>query len=78
MNVLHLKRMLYYQRGAFSGLGLHVYSVCETRPGELLCKTCIVVAFRDAIFVCAFGHNLQTIGCVPNYLSTIVDIVFRL
>ena len=80
MNVLHVKRMLYYRRGAFFGLELYVrHDWCviiqNTHNSHLLSRH----------FVRAFDHNLQTIGhilafyvYIPNDFAIIGDVASRL
>ena len=78
MNVLRVKRMLYYRRGAFSGLELYASHdwgvIIQNMHGSLLSRR---------HFVCTFGHNLQIIGrilafYIPNDLATRGDVAFRL
>ena len=78
MNVLHVKRMLYYQRGAFSRLELYASHdwgvVIQNMHGSLLSRH---------HFVHTFGHDLRTIGrilafYIPNDLASRGDIAFRL
>ena len=76
MNVLHVNLMLCYRRGAFSELELYVsHDWCviiqNTHRSHLVRRH----------FVCTFGNNLQTIGCipvfyVPNDLATIKNVAF--
>ena len=77
MSVPYVRRMLYYRRGAFSGLDLYashdwwvIQNVHHSR-------------FLRCHFVHTFGHNLQTVGhilafYIPNDLSTIGDVAFWL
>ena len=71
MNFLHVKQMLYYLSGAFSGLELYEsHNWCVTIQNS----HCGHLSKRH--FVHPFGHNLQTIGrtlvfYIPNDLSTI-------
>ena len=74
MNVLHVKRMLCYRRGAFTGLELYASHylgvIIQKMHGSLLLRR---------HFVCTIGHNLQTIGrilalYIPNDLATIGDV----
>ena len=78
MNVLRVKRMLYYQRGAFSGLELYANHdwgvIIQNMHGSHLSRR---------HFVYTFGHNLQIIGrilafYIPNDLATKGDVAFRL
>ena len=70
MNVLHDKRVLYYQRVAFSRLELyasHDWRVMlqNKHHGHLLRRH----------FVHTFGHNLQTIGCVLVFVIFVANSV---
>ena len=78
MNVLHVKRMLYYLESVFSGLELYVNH-----------DWCVIIQnmHRGHLprrhYIRTFGHNLQTIGCIlafyiQNDLATIGNIAFRL
>ena len=80
MNVLRVKRMLYYQRGAFSGLELYASHdwgvIIQNMHGSLLSR---------CHFVHTFGHNLPSIGrihvqafYIPKDLATRGDIAFLL
>ena len=78
MNVLLVKWMLYYQRGALSGLELYVNHdwgvIIQDMHGGLLSRR---------HFVRTIGHNLQIIRhilafYIPNDLATIGDIASRL
>ena len=74
MNILQVKRMLYYRRGAFSGLDLYADHdwcvIIQNTHGSLLSRR---------HFVLTFGHNPQTIGgilafYIPNDLATTGDV----
>ena len=78
MNILCVKRMLYYRTGAFSGLELYVSHdwsvIIQNTHGSLLLRH---------YFVRTLGHNLQTIRRMlvfytSNNLATKGDIAFRL
>ena len=78
MNVLHVKQMFYYRRGAISGLDLYVSHdwcvIIQKTHGSCLSKR---------HFVRTFGHKLQTIRCtlafyIPNDSSTTGDVIFWL
>ena len=78
MNVLRVKRMIYYRRGAFSVLELYASHdwgvIILNTHGSLLSRR---------HFVRSFGFNLQNIGCIPafyipNDLATIGDVAVRL
>ena len=75
MNVLRVKRMLYFQRGVLFGLEMYASHdlgvIIKNTQGGLLWKR---------HFVRTFGHNLQTLGhllafYIPNNLTFIGDIV---
>ena len=74
MNVLHVKQMVYYRRGAFSGLELYAgHNQCAIIQNTH--RSCL----PRIHFVRTFGHNLQAIGhilafYIPNDLATIGDI----
>ena len=78
MYVLHVKRMLCYQRGAFFGLELYArydwsVSIQNTHGSHL----------SRCHFVRSFVHNLQTLGhilafYIPNNLSAIGDVASQL
>ena len=77
MNVLRVNRILYYRRGAFSGLELytsHDWIDIQNTHDSLLSK---------CHFVRTLGHNLQIIRLIlafyiPNDLATIGDVASRL
>ena len=78
MNVLRVKRMLYYQRGAFSGLELYASHDC----GVIIQNTHGSLLWRHH-FVHTWGLNLQTIGrilafYIVNDLATTGYVAFRL
>ena len=70
MSVLHVKGMLYYQRGVFSGLELHARHNWWVMIQNMHCSR-----FLRPHFVHSFGHNLQTLRCIlpfyiPNFFFT--------
>ena len=76
MNVLYVKRMLYYRTCAFSCLELYASHnwcvIIQNTHGSLLSR---------CQFVRTFGHNIQTIGhilvfYIPNDSSTTGDVIF--
>ena len=74
MNILHVKRMLYYQRRAFSGLELYV-----SHDWRVMIQNKHHRHLLKHHFVRTFGHNLPTIGCIlvlyiPNDLATIGNV----
>ena len=76
MNVLHVKQMLYYQRGAFFGLELYA-----THDWRVMIQNEHHNNLLRHHYVRTFGHNLQTIESIlafyiPNDLATIGDFAF--
>ena len=78
MNVLHVKRMLYYTRGALFGLQLYASHdwgvIIQNTRGSLLLRLHLLHTF---------GYKLQTIGRIlafylPNEWATIGDVPSRL
>ena len=78
MNVLRVKRMLYYRRGVFSGLELYA-----SHDWGVIIQNTHSSCLSRRHFVRTFSHNLQTIGrilvfYIPNDLATIGDVTSRL
>ena len=78
MNVLRVKRVLYYQRNAFSALEVYM-----SHNWDVIIQNMHSSLLSRWHFVCTFGHNLQIIGrilafYITNDLATIGYIAFRL
>ena len=75
MNVSHVKRMLYYQRGFFSGLELYA-----SHDWRVMIQNKHYSHIVRRHFVSTFGHIIQIVGhilafYIPNDLAAIGDTV---
>ena len=71
MNVVYIKRMLYYGRGSFPRLELYV-----SRDFCVIIQNVIGSHLLRCLFVHTFSHNLQAIGLIlafyiPNDYGTL-------